>query len=715
MTFITVASATLPSVPLDFRGNLQRILESIRLAKAQGAKLRTGPELEIPGYGCLDHHLEGDTFFHSWEVVAEILNDPICKDMLIDLGMGVRHRNVRYNCRILLTYKKIFLIRPKMSLANDGLYRETRHFTAWVKERTTETYYLEKVISDITGQKTIPIGDAVLSTLDTSVGCETCEELFTPSNPSTNMGLNGVEVIVNSSASHAELRKLNTRLSLIQNCTRKLGGIYVYANATGVDGEARMMFDGSSMILCNGRVLKQSTQFSLKPVEVITATIDLEEVRSYRSSISRNVQGAAQPEYPRIECDLSLSRPADEIFFSRTLKLSREIPLKILNPMEEIYRAEAVFLWQYLTRSNAGGYFLALSGGLDSATVALFVFAMADVVLQSINAGEDNTLADLRRITGEKDLIVSTPQEIVRRLLHTCFMAAKHSGDETRSRSKRLATSIGAYHSDINIDETVTAHENIVQTALNFKPRFLVEGGTAAENLARQNIQARNRMVIAYEMAQLSTLARKMPRAGTSLLVLSSANVDEALRGYLTKYDCSSGDIAPLGSISKSDARAFLAWAREKWNMPLISEFIDARPSAELTPLSAGIQDDESENEMGLTYDELSTFGVLRKVEKLGPWSCYLKLLVEWQDLGYGPLQVATKVQRFFRFYAMNRHKSTVLTPAVHMSAYNPDDNRHDLRPFLYVIDWPWQFSKIREHANTLAKALENKTGVERK
>lgn len=92
MVFITVASATLPSVPLDFKGNLSRILESIRVAKAQGATLRTGPELEVPGYGCLDHHLEADTFFHSWEVVAEILNDPICKDMLVDVGMGVRHR-----------------------------------------------------------------------------------------------------------------------------------------------------------------------------------------------------------------------------------------------------------------------------------------------------------------------------------------------------------------------------------------------------------------------------------------------------------------------------------------------------------------------------------------------------------------------------------------------------------------------------------------------
>lgn len=31
------------------------------------------------------------------------------------------------------------------------------------------------------------------------------------------------------------------------------------------------------------------------------------------------------------------------------------------------------------------------------------------------------------------------------------------------------------------------------------------------------------------------------------LLVLGSANVDEALRGYLTKYDCSAADINPIG------------------------------------------------------------------------------------------------------------------------------------------------------------------------
>lgn len=48
MSYITVAAATITSVPLDFKGNLARILESIRLAKEQGAKLRTGPEVCQP-------------------------------------------------------------------------------------------------------------------------------------------------------------------------------------------------------------------------------------------------------------------------------------------------------------------------------------------------------------------------------------------------------------------------------------------------------------------------------------------------------------------------------------------------------------------------------------------------------------------------------------------------------------------------------------------
>ena len=34
---------------MDFEGNAERIIESIRQAKAAGASLRVGPELEITG------------------------------------------------------------------------------------------------------------------------------------------------------------------------------------------------------------------------------------------------------------------------------------------------------------------------------------------------------------------------------------------------------------------------------------------------------------------------------------------------------------------------------------------------------------------------------------------------------------------------------------------------------------------------------------------
>jgi hypothetical protein len=59
-----------------------------------------------------------------------------------------------------------------------------------------------------------------------------------------------------------------------------------------------------------------------------------------------------------------------------------------------------------------------------------------------------------------------------------------------------------------------------------------VDGGSTTENLALQNIQARARMVIAFMLASLMPWVRSK---NGFFLVLGSANVDEALRGYLTK------------------------------------------------------------------------------------------------------------------------------------------------------------------------------------
>jgi NAD+ synthase (glutamine-hydrolysing) len=197
-------------------------LESIVIAKSRGATLRVGPELEIPGYGCLDHFLEGDTILHSWEVLAKILSSDETMGIICDIGMPIVHKNVIYNCRVIIHDRQILLIRPKMWLANDGNYRELRYFTPWSKHRQWEDHYLPRIVQAVTKQIKVPFGDAVISTLDTCIGVELCEELFTPASPHILMGLDGVEIFTNSSGSHHELRKLYTRVELIKEATLKV-------------------------------------------------------------------------------------------------------------------------------------------------------------------------------------------------------------------------------------------------------------------------------------------------------------------------------------------------------------------------------------------------------------------------------------------------------------------------------------------------------------
>ena len=120
-------------------------------------------------------------------------------------------------------------------------------------------------------QETVPFGDAVLSTRDTCIGSEVCEELWTPHrsattppppleprprgapgdwwalswpcraggagwghrslpftrparSPHVDMGLDGVEIFTNASGSHHVLRKAHARVDLVTMATTKVGG-----------------------------------------------------------------------------------------------------------------------------------------------------------------------------------------------------------------------------------------------------------------------------------------------------------------------------------------------------------------------------------------------------------------------------------------------------------------------------------------------------------
>lgn len=730
---VVLCTCNLNQWAMDFDGNYERIKSSILLAKKiKGCKFRLGPELEISGYSCEDHFLELDTFHHSAQTLALILQDEeLTKDILCDIGCPILHNNVRYNCRVFVLNRQIVLIRPKIYLADDGNYREKRFFASW--DRNDDKVLRDHVLSDMLREATypkqtvVPIGIGIIATQETLLASEICEELWTANSPHIQMYLSGVEIIANASGSHHELRKLNSRLTLMKNATSKCGGAYLYSNHRGCDGN-RLYFDGCSSILVNGELVAQASQFSMKEVEVVSAVVDLDAIRTYRGvSASLQEQSSRTTMLPVVDLRHFSLRPSEQAVIL-SLSPSPPVPIRIHLPEEECAMGPACWLWDYLRRANAGGFLLPLSGGADSASVAAIVRVSCEMAASEALEGNEQVLVDITRLlvgsvgaglnhevkeilsnvssnSASKSIFAKDLADaLCNRVLHTVYMGSeKNSSAATRERAQRLADSIHSYHSTLQIDGAVNAILSIFQRLTNKSPRYLTNGGSLVEDLALQNVQARLRMVLAYLCAILFPWCR-----GHSgfLLVLGSANVDEALRGYMTKYDCSSADVNPIGGMSKGDLKRMLIHTARVHRLPALEEIATAVPTAELRPIEGDVADNyhsqTDEADMGMTYEELGVFGRLRKVLRCGPVRMFLTLVDTWKAT-CTPAVVAEKVKRFFYFYSLNRHKLTVLTPSYHAESYSPDDNRFDLRQFLYNTKWTRQFDTIDDHVALLS------------
>ncbi|CAK9049277.1 Glutamine-dependent NAD(+) synthetase (NAD(+) synthase [glutamine-hydrolyzing]) (NAD(+) synthetase) [Durusdinium trenchii] len=561
--------------------------------------------------------------------MADILRSDVTDDILCDIGMPVMHRNVPYNCRVWVVNRKIVGIRPKIYLANDGNYREMRWFTPWYIDPSKagfgelEEYFLPREIGEITGQAKVPFGVFAVSTKDTCLATETCEELFTPDAPHIKLALDGVEIIANGSGSHHQLRKLDKRIDLVRGATSKSGGVM----------RLKWLLLGATRT----------------PV----ATVNLNDVRSMRSNfIARSFQASSTPTVQRVEVDFCCCH-AEPL----TIAESQPIEPKIVGPMEEIAYGPSAWqfgptaaaaaavvragdsprgLWDYLRRSGQRGYFLPLSGGADSSSTAAqpgsFVpDTSTDIIIhhdqkttsfhsshsvdppnksgmkcqrvfQELTEGTERSkkavLADIRKVTKRPFYTPASWQDLCGKIFVTCYMASEHSGSETRNRAANLAKQIGANHTSIAIRPITDAIVKVFQQC-NFEGTKIdkskvksdaVWNASGTEDIALQNIQARSRMVMAYFMAQLMPWATDQAMQGDagpgwgSLLVLGSANVDEALRGYYTKYDCSAADVNPIGGINKRDLKAFLKWAAKERGIGELERVANAVPTAELRP-----------------------------------------------------------------------------------------------------------------------------------
>merc|ERR1712137_349228 len=122
---------------------------------------------------------------------------------------------------------------------------------------------------------------------------------------------------------------------------------------------------------------------------------------------------------------------------------------------------------------------------------------------------------------------------------------------------------------------------------------------------------------------------------------------------------------------------------------------------------------------MAYFMSQLMCWATESKVLYQGPLSCFITLRSKWnhkRSEWKSPLdngtaitpsirvkkqpatfdeKVAQKVKDFYFYHAINRHKMTTLTPSYHAENYSPDDNRFDLRPFLFPAQFDHQFAAI--------------------
>jgi NAD+ synthase (glutamine-hydrolysing) len=697
-----LAVCTLNQFSLDFEGNLYRIVQSIKEAKTGGAVIRTGPELEIPGYSLDDAFFEEDTCLHSWQVIEKLLTNKDLYDIIIDVGMGVIKEGVLFNCRVLLLNGKIILIRPKTKLAGNGNYREDRWFTSWESDETT-WFVLPKHVSQVTGQTFVPFGADVVLEIPPSggngdnlrVGIEICEELWR--TDSTNIKLfleRGVHLIMNSSASYWEIRKLDTVFTFTTALTLKCGGAYALTNLLGCDG-GRLCFYGMSSVAINGRLVTRTTSKEdlFEEVQVSFADISVSDIEAYRRlnylkvkpylGVGDKLSFYYKNGYNREVVDIGILHPMKKA--SIIIKdFEHKSPLPVLSsqlrqrpccPEEEILWYASLWLWDYLRRTPPlKGFILPLSGGIDSSSVACIVYGMSKFLSDYVDKHtNDGSLSErVKSLVGN----ASSASEITNKLLQCVYLSTKYSGDKTLNRASLLAILLGAKFKHHNF-------EAVYESVLKSSPTALT-----GKSLREQNLQARLRMVHTYFFAE-------------DQLVLAAGNVDEALVGYLTKYDCSSGDLNPIGSISKRDLRSFMSYFERLFfssGKSIITEIVSAPPSAELTG-----SEQKDEDDLQLTYDEMSLFGRYRKgVGSYGPVTMFKKLWEQRHDREFDSLDIlkdpdtlAKKIKRFFTLHAKNRHKQTILTPSLHSESYSPDDNRYDHRQIIFDSNWSWQFKEI--------------------
>ncbi len=436
---IIVGSASVNQIPLDWEGNLNRIIAAINEAKNNKVRLLCLPELCVTGYSCEDWFLSDWVQEEALLSVKRLISET--EDIAIVFTIPYKFENSLYNTAVVIDNKKILAFIPKQILANSGVYYEARWYKAW-KSGDISTVTFEN--------NSIPFGDQTFEIENWKCGVEVCEDAWhDDKRPGNNLCKQGVEIILNPSASHFSFGKTLIRRELVKSSTQKLNCIYVYANLLGNEA-GRLLFDGECLIANNGEIVKSCTLNSFKDSQLIFCSTETISAETYTEA-------------------------------TKFEELANSLPLA---------------MFDYLRKSKSKGFVLSLSGGADSSLCAVMVSEMVKRGVEEIGIERFTNKLNLKFDGFENK--ESATKLLISRLLTCAYQATVNSGDATFTSAKELAKEIGATFYNWEVDNNVN---HVIQTTEQALGRKLT---WEHDDLALQNLQARTRSPYIWMFANIN-------------------------------------------------------------------------------------------------------------------------------------------------------------------------------------------------------------------
>jgi NAD+ synthase (glutamine-hydrolysing) len=518
MSRLTVALAQINTTVGDLDGNAEKIRAGIERARAAGVQLVLFPELALTGYPPEDLLIKTHFLRRAAERLDEVAE--AAEDVVALVGYPQLRDDV-YNACAVLADGRVQAVYRKTYLPNYGVFDEQRYF-----QQGTEPALIE-----VDG---VPVGLTI------------CEDIWQPGPPATSEALAGAQVIANLSASPYHAGKGREREQMLAQRARDNVAAVVFCNLVG--GQDELIFDGHSVAIDqDGEIVARAPQFE----EAFTVcTLDLGAVSTRRLQDARHrdavcaerVRGAS----PVATIARVAARPVREPVAGGGDGLSRGVqrscdpergsprggdmggPITpLVDELEEIYAALVLGVRDYVEKNGFAHVVFGLSGGIDSALVALIA---ADAL------GPERVTA--------------------------VVMPSPYSSSETQDDARAIARNLGIDLAELRIEEPMQAFERVLADTFE---------GTEPD-IAEENLQARIRGNL------VMALSNKF-----GWLVLTTGNKSEMSVGYATLYGDMAGGFAVLKDVFKGTVYRLVEWRNQRAGRELVPHSVLERPpSAEL-------------------------------------------------------------------------------------------------------------------------------------